>query len=279
MKSMRRMMVSLLVFFIGHAGYGVEVADSFRQPLDVVGNLTQDFSSWNETWQGYHLGEDIVVSKEEPVRAVANGEVKFVGTVSGYGYVVITEHKLPDESFVCFLYGHLREDDLTQKKLVIKGEVIGYLSDDAQENGGYSFVHIHQGVRKGKYVQGSLYYSKNDTSAWRWWWAYLGYTKNVYLTQKTTGQWDVTHQSMLNDWYDPTDFINAHQSTQTSYTYSGHAYTGSGALQGGEDTGWRYSLPQRTTSFALGETAKAIVRAEITLISSCVCVSVKTEEN
>jgi surface antigen len=46
------------------------------------------------------------------------------------------------------------------------------------------------------------------------------------------------------------------------YTYSSHAYTGTGEVQGGKDADWNYSLPTQKTQFTIGETARAMIRVE-----------------
>lgn len=209
---------------------------TFRNPLDAGGwRQTQDFGCWSSTWGGYHLGEDYVVNDgaELPVYAAADGRVKHGMSHTGYGYVVIIEHDLGEGLKVCSVYGHMRRSGLigvggTLDIVVAKGQLIGYLSRDSEENGGYDFTHLHFGVRSGPYSS-----ALDPDGKWR----YRGYASS---------------EAIRDLWYDPTDFITAHQGGQTqekavvtatdalpwfakgsctghpeywkTYTYSGHTY-------------------------------------------------------
>jgi len=56
-----------------------------------------------------------------------------------------------DGSFVCSVLGHLRHDGLVPVGPVTREQIVGYLSNDKAENGGYDYAHIHYGIRIGKY--------------------------------------------------------------------------------------------------------------------------------
>ena len=175
---------------------GVEVgaastADSFQLPLDADWVVTQDFNVYNSDFGGYHLGEDVLRSSEVPVYAPANGVVKHNSQRTSYGYVVIIEHQLPDGSYVTSVLGHLRNEGRASiGSVVSKGQIVGYLSSDSTENGGYSFTHLHFGIRKGSY---------SST------WVYYGYGTS----------------SDVNDWHDPSDFVNANQNDLNPVPISG----------------------------------------------------------
>lgn len=167
-------------------------AQSFSAPLSNSGwYLSQDFGVWNSSWDGYHLGEDYVSNNkvELPVYSVSDGTVKHVASHTGYGFVVIIEHVLDNGSKVCSVYGHMRAASIAVAgKSVSKGELIGYLSNSYDENGGYNFTHLHFGIRSGAYSETS----DNDGK-----WRYRGYGPN----------------NIRDLWYDGSEFINSHQTS------------------------------------------------------------------
>jgi parallel beta-helix repeat protein len=157
------------------------VADSFRFPLDGLWTVSQRMGRWNNDWQGYHLGEDVLRSFEAPVCAPADGVVKGNAKHTGYGYVVIIEHQLLDGSFVCSVLGHLRgAGRIAVGSTVTKGQIVGYLSSLPEENGG--ILHLHFGIRKGMYSE-----ELDPDGKWR----YRGY-----------GPIDI-----VGSWYPPSVFI------------------------------------------------------------------------
>lgn len=100
-----------------------------------------------------HLGEDSEHRHHDPVHAVADGVVKEACKANGYGRVVVVEHRLPDDTQVCSIYGHLCGHagfPLARNGSRVKqGDVVGYVGD-RQENGD-GFEHLHLGLRKGRY--------------------------------------------------------------------------------------------------------------------------------
>lgn len=100
-----------------------------------------------------HLGEDSEHAHHDPVHAVADGVVREACTATGYGRVVVVEHRLPDGSNVCSIYGHLcghRGYPLIRDgSLVKKGDVVGYIGDRYENGDGLE--HLHLGIRKGSY--------------------------------------------------------------------------------------------------------------------------------
>lgn len=185
------------------------VAHSFRLPFDGNWAVSQEFAHWNSKWCGYHLAEDVGRASEAPVCAAANGVVRFAALAQlGYGYVVIIEHKLPPGDpagqYVCTVYGHLRKENLTSLGKVSKGELIGYLSDNPEYNGGY--IHLHFGIRKGQYIE-------TVRGPRRGGWYYGGYTTVFGECNKE----NPVHQEILAEWLNPTTdwtngegFINAY---------------------------------------------------------------------
>lgn len=100
-----------------------------------------------------HLGEDSAHLHHDPVHAIANGIVRLSGRATGYGRVVVIEHRLPDGSHVTSIYGHLCGHTgyplIPKGSSVAGGEVIGYIGD-VDENGD-GREHLHLGIRKGAY--------------------------------------------------------------------------------------------------------------------------------
>lgn len=157
----------LLLLFAPHGiGLAYNTADSFQLPLDGSWDITQKFG--NERSLGrFHVGEDVQRDSEVAVYAIGNGIVKHNSQRTDYGYVLVIEHKLPNGSYVSSVYGHMRaQGRATIEKEASKGELIGYLSSDPAENGGYDFTHIHFGIRSGNYS------AETDTDGK---WRYRGY--------------------------------------------------------------------------------------------------------
>lgn len=155
---------------------------SFRFPLDNY--IKYSFENFSEARSGgkWHLGVDISRPAGTPVYATGDGIVRHIGEHTSFGTVILVEHHLPDLSSVVSLYGHLRGYDVEVKEgqSVSAGATLGYLGNRS-ENGGWG-EHLHFGIRKGSYVDVS--------NTW------------VY--------WGLGAQSLLNDWYNPTDFIITH---------------------------------------------------------------------
>ncbi|MCI5210383.1 MAG: M23 family metallopeptidase, partial [Candidatus Electrothrix sp. ATG2] len=184
--------VSLFIVLLSFSdnSFAYSTADSFRYPLNSGGwYLSQDFCVWNSSFGGYHLGEDLVVNDglELPVYAPANGIVKHNMSRTSYGRVVIIEHRLTDGSYVTSVHGHMRSAGIVSVGTeVSKGDLIGYLSSDYNENGGYAFTHLHFGIREGAY---------SST------WVYYGY------------------RSSCSGWHDPTDFVNSYSGSEATSVY------------------------------------------------------------
>lgn len=177
------LIVLVITALIANLGLGAAESTTygFRFPLEESWTVTQDFGVYNSNFGGYHLGEDVLTNSEVPVYAPANGIVKHNSSRTSYGYVVIIEHQLPNGNYVCSVLGHLRSEGIAEvDSEVTKGQIIGYLSSDPSENGGYDFTHLHFGIRKGSYNSN---------------WVYWGYGAS----------------SEVNNWYDPSNFVNDNQ--------------------------------------------------------------------
>ncbi|MBU0476664.1 MAG: M23 family metallopeptidase [Nanoarchaeota archaeon] len=181
------------------------MADSLEMPLRVAWDIKQPVGKWNEDFKGYHLGEDIITTQEEPVYAIGNGIVRFSGSLSGYGYMVLVEHNLREEGKIIAVYAHMGKKDLvgTGQK-VSKGQRIGFLSANPQENGGYPFIHLHFGIRPGEYTTKTVYihYYNGDTGkwGWKWSWLYMGYSRSGNFSETQKEPYDFDDNYILNQW-------------------------------------------------------------------------------
>jgi len=194
----------------------VEIATEFQYPLaeswiptrDFGRPIWYDFVSGGDRLCGYHLAEDVPRDIEDPVYAAAAGVVKLARVAGGYGYAVIIEHKLPEGHplgpYVTTLYGHLRPEGLVsegtdaQPREVAKGEIIGYLTSNPEWN--FGSIHLHFGIRKGVYP-GKTGEKKKEYLTGQW--HYQGYTNVQGRCQES----DRDVQTLLANWYDPSDFI------------------------------------------------------------------------
>ncbi len=213
----------MVLFFHSEIVFGIQL------PLEMdiekwKSKTTQVFGNDNDYMKGYHLGDDINVSAGIKIRPIAKGVVKYVGDHPGpdnYGGMYIIEHPLPDGETVCAVYAHLNFSSFTKTAgdQVEKEDCLGEIGTFAQ-NGGWS-EHLHFGIRKGGYISGNYYYMHKPNGTWKWYWAYVGYTRNSNLTANKTPEdqpnYDITHKMMKDDWYDPTDFIQSHQSAPTRF--------------------------------------------------------------
>jgi murein DD-endopeptidase MepM/ murein hydrolase activator NlpD len=88
-----------------------------------------------------------------PVFSVCEGNIRFVGTINGYGGVIIQECML-DDSPVQVLYGHvsLQNAVITVGEKVQEGEQISLLGEHFSAEAGGERKHLHLGIRKGKEI-------------------------------------------------------------------------------------------------------------------------------
>jgi hypothetical protein len=99
----------------------------------------------------YHGGEDVRASATTPVHAIADGVVRYSGSDTYYGNVVVVEHTRPDHNSFISIYGHLSPNGLIQSgSLVNLQDSLGFVGYPEQ-NGGY-VPHLHFQVLDGPYV-------------------------------------------------------------------------------------------------------------------------------
>ncbi len=142
---------------------------------------------FEDRFSGYHAGEDIEVPPEDlgpgeiqkvPVRAIANGTVKYLKWVSGYGGVMVIEHEVGDE-VVNAIYGHIDIDSTSLKvgDRVIKSQFLANLGADKSKQTDGERQHLHFALYAGETLRIN------------------GYEKNV---------------SNLKNWINPQDFFRDH---------------------------------------------------------------------
>ncbi|MCH7320675.1 peptidoglycan DD-metalloendopeptidase family protein [Solibacillus sp. MA9] len=97
----------------------------------------------------YHLGVDIANSIGTPVVAAADGVVSYVGTMSGYGKVVMVTHSLDGKPFTS-VYGHLSGFTSSVGDVVSKGDQIAKMGNTGNSTGPHVHFEIHVGEWNGK---------------------------------------------------------------------------------------------------------------------------------
>ncbi|WP_151733366.1 M23 family metallopeptidase ['Paenibacillus yunnanensis' Narsing Rao et al. 2020] len=96
-------------------------------------------SSFGERWGRAHKGVDLV-SGNRTIKAADAGVVTFAGTQSGYGNVVIVNHK---NGYVTY-YGHLKSISVSVGQKLSQGSKIGIMGSTGRSTG----THLHFEIRK-----------------------------------------------------------------------------------------------------------------------------------
>lgn len=127
-----------------------------------------------ERFTGYHTGTDIEygdITSDVPVYAISDATVRYIGTVSGYGGVIILEAPINGQDDT-LLYGHIRLSSATVKvgEAVSKGQKIAVLGTAYSAETDGERRHLHFAIHKGTSI------------------VFLGY---------------VQQKSQLSDWIDP----------------------------------------------------------------------------
>ncbi|HHY32104.1 MAG TPA: peptidoglycan DD-metalloendopeptidase family protein [Firmicutes bacterium] len=86
-----------------------------------------------------HDGVDIAAPVGTPIRATADGTVRFAGTQSGYGLMVIIEHGYGFQT----VYAHNSRNVVRAGQRVKRGQVIAYVGSTGTSTG----PHVHYEVR------------------------------------------------------------------------------------------------------------------------------------
>ncbi|MDP9211687.1 MAG: M23 family metallopeptidase [bacterium] len=133
---------------------------------------------------GLHAGADVEfysgrdARREIPVRAIAAGEVIHVGTVPGYGGLVVIRHREPE--VVTSLYGHVRLSDVRVRtgQRVTAGQTVAFLGESFSAETSGARKHLHFGIHKGPALD------------------FDGYEQ--------------TREHLLAEWYNPDDWLVRH---------------------------------------------------------------------
>lgn len=108
---------------------GGEATDSFGGRRDPFGGSSSEF----------HSGQDISAERGTPVYAAGIATVKFAGTQSGYGQIVILDHG----DGITTRYGHLSKIEVVSGQQLARGEMIGRVGSTGRSTG----PHLHYEVR------------------------------------------------------------------------------------------------------------------------------------
>ncbi|MDQ1589385.1 MAG: hypothetical protein QOG71_12 [Pyrinomonadaceae bacterium] len=108
---------------------GGETTDSFGGRRDPFGGSSSEF----------HSGQDISAERGTPVYAAGVATVKFAGTQSGYGQVIILDHG----DGITTRYGHLSKLEVVAGQQLARGEMIGRVGSTGRSTG----PHLHYEVR------------------------------------------------------------------------------------------------------------------------------------
>lgn len=107
---------------------------------------------------GYHAGVDVEYTapvdqtREVPVRAIADGQVVYVGDVAGYGGLIIVRHAAPEP--ITSLYGHVRlvGRQVNRGDAVKAGQALAFLGNQYSRETSGARRHLHFGIHKGVVV-------------------------------------------------------------------------------------------------------------------------------
>lgn len=105
-------------------------------------------SSYGQRWGRQHKGIDLVGNRD--VKASDEGVVTFAGQKTGYGNVIIINHRNGYET----LYGHLDSIGVKVGQVVEKGESIGVMGNTGRSTG----THLHFEIHNNGTVENPLTY-------------------------------------------------------------------------------------------------------------------------
>lgn len=106
------------------------------------GRLMSYFGARTDPFNGggaFHAGVDISAPTGTPVKVTADGTVRFVGNMSGYGRIVIVEHPGSIQTY----YAHLSGFTVIPGQQVRMGEVVAF----SGATGRVTTPHLHYEVR------------------------------------------------------------------------------------------------------------------------------------
>ena len=106
----------------------------------ITGNITSRFGAVESIRDHAHMGMDIAAPNGTPIKAAADGTVKFAGTMGGYGNLVIISHGNGVETY----YGHCSKIYVTKGQEVTAGDEIAAVGSTGYSTGN----HLHFEIRK-----------------------------------------------------------------------------------------------------------------------------------
>lgn len=138
-------------------GFGVLANDAFY--------AAHDPSLFPTKFYGYHAGQDLETFTSErpnnisvPFYAVADGTITYIGTLSGYGGVML--EKLSDGQHTA-LYGHIKlPSNLNVGDQVTAGQLISYLGNNFSNETSGERKHLHFAIHIGT----DLYFHGHEPS-------------------------------------------------------------------------------------------------------------------
>lgn len=105
-------------------------------------------SSFGERWGKQHKGIDLVGNRS--ITASDEGVVTFAGQQSGYGNVIIINHRNGYET----VYGHLDSIGVKEGQIVEQGQSIGVMGNTGRSTG----THLHFEIKKNSVAQNPMKY-------------------------------------------------------------------------------------------------------------------------
>ncbi len=119
----------------------------------VIGKITSRYGAVESIRDHTHQGMDIAAPAGTPIKATANGTIKYAGVMSGYGNLVIINHGNGIETY----YGHCSKIYTSVGKSVNAGDIIAAVGSTGNSTGN----HLHFEIRlNGKQVNPQKYVYK-----------------------------------------------------------------------------------------------------------------------
>ena len=106
----------------------------------ITGTITSRYGVMESSVRDHaHSGLDIAASKGTPIKAAADGEVSYSGTMGGYGNLIIIDHANGVQSY----YGHCSKLYAEVGDIVTAGDVIAAVGSTGNSTGN----HLHFEIR------------------------------------------------------------------------------------------------------------------------------------
>ncbi len=118
--------------------------------MPVKGNITSRYGARESIRDHSHKGLDIAAKTGTPIKAAADGKIKYADTMSGYGNLIIIDHG----NGITTYYGHCSKLYKKEGQKVKAGDVIAAVGNTGNSTGS----HLHFEIRKnGVYVNPAKY--------------------------------------------------------------------------------------------------------------------------